>query len=147
MNTKTLFLLISSLFTFIHASSSGSDSSSSSSVVSDSSSAVDDEIQPPCLQCPSPAKFKKSCKKGKKVILTERTCYTCPKYKCVKKKYLKEGGGKICKKIMPVCSKANCDSDETCLITVQTPYACPEAKCIKRLLNRNRLEDHENYDD
>ena len=144
MNAKTIFLLISSLFSLIQASSNDSDTSS---VVSDSGSVIDDEIQPPCLKCPEPAKFKKSCKKGKERILTDRTCYTCPKYKCVKKKYLKKGQGKICKKIMPVCSSVNCGRDETCIITVQTSYSCPKAKCVKKILNRNRLEDHCNLDD
>lgn len=141
MNTKLLVLLISSLFTLIQASSTESDNSSVASTV------VDDEIQPSCLKCPSPAKTKKSCKKGKKRILTAQSCYTCPKYKCVKKKYLQKNGHKVCKKIMPICSEANCGSDETCLITVHTAYACPKAKCVSRLLSRNRLEDHYNLDD
>lgn len=140
MNTKLLFLLISSLTGLIQASSSESDNSSVGSSV------VDDDIQPPCLKCPSPAKFKKSCKKGKKLILTDQSCYICSKYKCIKKKYLKKDGHKICQKIMPVCSKVNCDSSKTCLITVQTAYACPKAKCVARLLGRNRLEDHYNLD-
>ena len=142
MNSKILLLLISTLFAFIHASSSESDSSS---VASDSSSVSEGEPNPLCLKCPKPAKYRRSCKKGKKSILTERTCYTCPKYKCVKKRYLKEDGHKICNKKMPVCSKANCSSDETCLITVQTAYSCSKAKCVKKLLNRTRLQDY--YDE
>lgn len=137
MDSKFLLLLISALVNFIQASSSESDSSSISSL-------LDDQIQPPCLKCPKPKRSNKSCKKGKRLILTDQTCYTCPKYKCVKKKYLKNNKGKFCLKIMPVCSKAHCSRGETCLVTVQTIYSCSKAKCVKRLLGRDRLEDHYN---
>jgi len=106
-----------------------------------SESSVDGKIQPGCLECPSTANVHKRCTKKDILYLRDRTCYTCPKYKCVNKKYFKEGSGKICPKIMPICS-GRCKQDQTCLVTVQTRYSCSKAKCIKRLLNRNRLEDH-----
>ena len=130
--------LIALLVSFFTAQALASTSSSESS---DSIRNVDSEIQPPCLQCPPPAKVHKNCGKKKTLYLTESTCYTCPKYKCVKKKYLKEGGGKICPKNLPTCT-GRCNSDQTCLVTAQTRYSCSQAKCISRLLNRNRLEDY-----
>lgn len=134
MQRSLLSLIFASVLALAQASTSSSESS-------DSVSTVDSEIQPACLACPPPAKVHKNCGKKKTLYLTERTCYTCPKYKCVKKKYLKEDGGKICPKILPICT-GRCNRNETCLVTVQTRYSCSKAKCVARLFNRNRLEDH-----
>lgn len=134
MQRNLFTLLFAGVLALVHASTSSSESSYSVS-------SVDSEIQPACLECPPPAKVYKHCGKKKTLHLTERTCYTCPKYKCVKKKYLKKDGAKICPKILPTCT-GRCERNETCLVTVQTRYSCSKAKCIARLYNRNRLEDH-----
>lgn len=136
MQCNLLTLLLASVLVLTQVSSSSSESS-------DSISTVDSEIQPACLECPPPPKVHKHCGKKKTLYLTERTCYTCPKYKCVKKKYFKEDEAKICPKILPTCT-GKCDRSETCLVTVQTRYSCSKAKCIARLYNRNRLEDQFN---
>ena len=105
---------------------------------------VDNNIQPDCLECPNllkSLKYKTVCGKKRILYLTDRTCFTCPKYKCVMAKYFKEGHGKVCPKILPTCN-GRCKEHQTCFITVQTRYSCPVAKCIPRLLNRHVLEDY-----
>lgn len=137
MNSK-LFLTI--LFSFVGLMiASSSDNSDADSVVSDESTSSTGIA--PCLECPSIAKVKKNCKRGKRRIVTDRTCYTCPTSKCVKKKYVEGDRAKFCLKHLPSCSD-KCDSDESCLVTVQTRYACSKAKCVKKYLNFNRLEDY-----
>jgi hypothetical protein len=140
MKCYNLIAIYAGLLAFAQASSSSSESSDKSL----SLSPVDGNIQPDCLECPNPHKshkLRKSCGRKRILYLTDRTCYTCPKFKCVKEKYFKEGQGKVCSKIMPTC-RGRCKRSQTCFITVQTRYSCPKAKCISRFLNRNRLEDY-----
>lgn len=142
MDYKFILTLFVTLFAYVQASSSEVDSDSDSSSVASSASTVDSGIRPACLECPPPKKIYKSCGKKKKLYLTERTCYSCPQYKCVKKKYFKEGRAKFCLKILPTCRKG-CDSDETCFISVQTFYKCSKAKCVPKLLGQNQIIDME----
>lgn len=133
------FALYASIFATLSQASSSSSYSSTISL-----SSVDSDIQPDCLECPARVKShksQKSCGRKRILYLTDRTCYTCPKFKCVKEKYFKEGQGKVCPKIMPTC-RGRCKRSQTCFITVQTRYSCSKAKCIPKLLNRNRLEDY-----
>lgn len=121
------FLIVSTLiFSFISLILAAS-------FIDDSSSCVAD--------CPEPSSGGIKCHEKRQLVLTPRTCYKCPEYKCVKNKYLKTGGAKFCTKHIPQCGD-DCPSYKTCFVSVKTAWSCPKAKCVSKMGNASRVVDY-----
>lgn len=113
--------------------------SSSSSSSSESDSSVATNVVP-CIKCP-PLRIENvdNCSKGYRRVVLERTCYTCMREVCIKKKYLKGEESLICKKNIPHC---DCKKKETCVRTPRTDFRCQEALCVNKIGEADELNDY-----